>query len=116
LAYSAPFADSGVSIHVLLDRVMRIGPASYAPVVLAYVMAHEIAHVLERTGAHSRDGVMKAHWDRSDYWRMESGGLAFSAEDVESIHSGIAYRVRHAGRNETSMNGEALSERLVSHE
>jgi hypothetical protein len=97
LAYSTPFADSGTCIHVLLDRVRRGSSDFLAPVVLAYVLAHEITHVLERTTRHSKDGIMKAHWECSDYQRIEFGGLAFSLEDIDRIHLGIAERaVRQA--------------------
>jgi hypothetical protein len=40
---------------------------------------------------------MKAHWECSDYQRIEFGGLAFSLEDIDRIHLGIAERaVRQA--------------------
>jgi len=38
------------------------------------------------------DGIMKAHWDAGDYWRMRLHPLPFAAEDVELIHMGIANR------------------------
>jgi hypothetical protein len=96
LALAAPFADSGTCIHVLLDRVLDTSTARLAPVVLAYVMAHEITHVLQRTNVHSKEGIMKAHWDASDYRRMAYTGLAFCADNVDLIHSGIAQRMLHA--------------------
>jgi hypothetical protein len=96
LAYAAPFVDSGTCIHVLLDRILRSSSASLAPVALAYVLAHEIGHVLERTDRHSKDGIMKAHWERSDYRLMAYTGLAFTREDIDLIHLGIAQRMSHA--------------------
>jgi hypothetical protein len=96
LAYAMPFVDSGTCIHILLDRVLRSSVKSQAPEVLAYVLAHEITHVLERVDRHSKEGIMKAHWDRADFRRMECTGLAFAADDIEMIHSGIAQRTLHA--------------------
>jgi hypothetical protein len=96
LAFAAPFADSGTCIHVLLDRVLRDNTESLAPVVLAYVLAHEITHVLERINRHSKDGIMKAHWDCTDYRRMAFEGLRFAPEDLELIHRGIAQRMLRA--------------------
>ena len=96
LAFATPFADSGACIHVLLDRVLRYSKGTFASVVLAYVLAHEITHILERTNWHSQEGIMKAHWDRTDYERMLHPGLAFSHEDADLIHSGIAGRVARA--------------------
>jgi hypothetical protein len=96
LAYATPFVDSGTCIHILLDRVLRSSTAGLAPEVLAYVLAHEITHVLERVDCHSKQGIMKAHWDPSDFRRMAYTGLAFTADDIEMIHSGIAQRMLHA--------------------
>jgi hypothetical protein len=96
LAYATPFVESGTCIHVLLDRILRSTPERLAPMVLAYVLAHEISHVLQRIDRHSKDGIMKAHWDPSDYWRMAYKGLDFAAEDIELIHLGIAQRRSHA--------------------
>jgi hypothetical protein len=96
LAYATPFVDSGTCIHILLDRVLGSSTASLAPEVLAYVMAHEITHVLERINRHSKEGIMKPHWDPSDFRRMAYSGLAFAADDIEMIHSGIAQRMLHA--------------------
>jgi hypothetical protein len=96
LAYAAPFVASGTCIHVLLDRVLRSSSPNLAPTVLAYVLVHEITHMLQRTNCHSRRGIMKANWDGSDYRRMEYDGLAFAPEDVELIRSGIASRMQHA--------------------
>lgn len=96
LAYAMPFVDSGTCIHILLDRVLRSSTASLAPEVLAYVLAHEITHVLERIDRHSEEGIMKAHWGSSDFQRMACSGFAFAADDIEMIHSGIAQRTLHA--------------------
>lgn len=96
LAYAAPFVDTGTCIHVLLDRILASTTESLAPVVLAYVLAHEITHVLERINRHSKEGIMKAHWEPSDYRLMTYKGFAFAAEDVEMIHLGIAQRMSHA--------------------
>lgn len=96
LAYAAPFAQSGTCIHVLLDRVFQDRGAVLATALLAHVLAHEITHVLQQTNRHSADGVMKAYWDLVDFRKMIRRPLPFAAEDVESIHSGIANRMRQA--------------------
>lgn len=93
LAYAAPFVESGTCIHVLLDRVLETSAPSLAPAVLAHVLAHEITHVLERIDRHSKEGIMKAHWDVKDFVRMAFRGLPFTPEDVELIHAGLAKRM-----------------------
>jgi hypothetical protein len=94
LAYALPYASSGTAIHVLMDRVAdRLNP-HFEEVRLTHVLVHEITHVLEQIVRHSDDGIMKAHWDSSDYARMKSHPLPFAAIDVELIREGIANRPR----------------------
>jgi hypothetical protein len=100
LAYAAPFAQSGVCIHVLLDRVLQGRGAVFATALLAHVLAHEITHVLQQTDRHSAGGVMKAHWDGRDFHNMAWRPLPFSSEDVELIQLGIANRMLHAAAGE----------------
>jgi Zn-dependent protease with chaperone function len=92
LANAAPFAKSGTRIHVFADRVAETCGGRLCQMVLTYVLAHEIAHVLEGANRHSAEGIMKASWESSDYRRMKSHSLFFTAEDVELIHLGLASR------------------------
>jgi hypothetical protein len=66
----------------------------------AYVMAHEIAHVLEGVSRHSAEGVMKARWENSDYRQMESGTLSFDSADADLIHAALEKRAAQAARAE----------------
>jgi hypothetical protein len=94
LAYATPFVNSGICIHVLMDRLTKERDSELVTALLAHVLAHEITHVLERNNRHSANGVMKAHWDVKDYRRMQSRSLRFADEDVALIHRGIAERMR----------------------
>jgi predicted Zn-dependent protease len=62
LANATPYAKSGRSIHVHMDRLL-VGRDER---LTTAVLAHEITHVLERINRHSADGVMvmKDHWFR----------------------------------------------------
>ena len=51
-----------------------------ATVLLGYVSAHELCHLL-LGGKHSQQGVMRAAWDSSDLARMNRGGLKFSPSE-----------------------------------
>jgi hypothetical protein len=103
LAYAMPYKDFGTCIHVFVDRVTaRNRDPAFARVLLAHVMAHEIAHVLECSVRHSEDGVMKARWSRNDYQRMKWRPLSFAPEDVESLRRGVARRIRP--NDETARN------------
>ena len=90
MAYARPFAaGSETRVHIFRDRVH--GPG-WLPkgTMLGYVLAHEIAHVLEGIDRHSDEGVMKARWDLEDYAAMLHNRLTFSEEDVRWIHVGTS--------------------------
>jgi hypothetical protein len=57
--------------------------------LLAHVLVHEITHILQGHYRHSATGLMKAVWDRQEYWLMERQGLEFTPEDVRLIHKGF---------------------------
>ena len=83
---------------MLYARVKRLQPAS-AQRLLAYVLVHEITHILEGISRHSKSGIMKAYWDVGDSYRMRRDALAFEEEDVELIHLGLYARAtRLAGK------------------
>jgi len=68
---------------VLFDRFESSagGPRQVAT-ILAHVMVHEIAHLLEGVARHSQTGVMKAHWDGYDLMQMAVTPLPFDPEDM----------------------------------
>jgi hypothetical protein len=95
LAYAFPY--EGVHIQVFYERIAGAEP-ELAPSLLAYVIVHEITHILQGVDRHSKSGIMKAVWTSSDYTLMKCGHLRFTALDVEMIHDGIAARAaRNAG-------------------
>jgi hypothetical protein len=102
MAYAAPYKNSGTSIHVFIDRVLRYvnGKYDFKNPLLAYVMVHEITHVLEGVVRHSDEGVMKASWSNRDYERMKRHALPFAPEDVDLIRSALAKRISYAAAGE----------------
>jgi hypothetical protein len=83
LAYALPY--EGVHIEVFYDRIALDDP-DLVPFLMAHVMVHEIAHILEGTDQHSTHGIMKAHWNSYDYVLMKTGRLTFTEPDIEVIH------------------------------
>ena len=88
LAYALPY--QGSRIVVLFDRFKSSagGPRQVAT-ILAHVMAHEIAHLLEGVERHSQTGVMKAYWDGHDLMQMAVTPLPFAPEDIEMIQHAL---------------------------
>jgi hypothetical protein len=102
LAASLLSGAAGVEITVYEDRLRRFLNAhpSLAGVGAGYVLVHELAHAMQGKARHSASGIMKAHWDTPDFQEMLFQKLAFTAEDVDSIHEGLAARL--LGNNATA--------------
>jgi hypothetical protein len=94
LAYAVLSKESGICIHVLMDRIVRLNrKPDFANVLLAHVMVHEITHVLEQIDRHSAEGMMKAVWSSQDYKIMKYHSLPFDPEDVDLILKGLSKRL-----------------------
>jgi hypothetical protein len=92
LAYAHPY--EGTRIVVFYDRVCQQAKARCLRMnrLLAYVLAHEIAHLLQGISRHSATGIMKAQWTADDILPMRRSALCFSPLDVELIGLGLAAR------------------------
>ena len=91
LAFTLPY--EGFHIVVFLDRITKsVGPLT-APSLLAHVLAHEIAHMLQGVTRHSETGVMKEQWQARDIERMAWRPLSFTEDDVRLIHLGLQKRI-----------------------
>jgi hypothetical protein len=91
VALAWAYYREGVHIEVFLDRISP-APANLQILLLAHVLVHEIAHILQGISRHSATGMMKAQWDPDDYYEMRSHPLRFTAEDIRLIHAGLAAR------------------------
>lgn len=84
---------------VFFESVRRLG-AEEADVgearVLAYVMAHEIGHLLLGSNAHSELGIMKPRWSAIELRKIEMGKLSFTPIECEKIHRRLEKEARQA--------------------
>jgi hypothetical protein len=87
LAMAMPYTDSGMPILIFYDRLDPLLQGHHAPgaTILAYVLAHEIGHVLEGVARHSETGIMRARWTDNDLRQMGNGVLSYTTEDVRLI-------------------------------
>lgn len=90
LGYAMPY--EGTRIVVFWERIEAMAPNREATQLLAHVIAHEIAHVLQGTSRHSASGLMKAHWDRTDIRNLYWKPMPFTEEDVDLIYLGVQQR------------------------
>jgi hypothetical protein len=58
--------------------------------LMGMVMAHEIGHLLMPTGSHSRDGLMRKAWNRTELRRFEIGNFSFSTSQATEIRRTLA--------------------------
>ena len=86
LAYAMPYELR--TVVVFLDRIR----ARRFPPLLTYVLAHEIAHMLQGIARHSEVGILRPVWRPEDYFDMRLGKLTFTKEDVQLIHLGLDAR------------------------
>jgi hypothetical protein len=91
LAYTTPYQEKDVRIHLFLDRVLRgQRTGALAEANLGYVLAHEIGHMLEGVSRHSEAGVMQSHTPGAHLLRNR---MTFAKADVTLIHAGLAKRL-----------------------
>jgi hypothetical protein len=64
---------------VFYDRVWRSAPDSRVPALVAHVMVHEIAHLLQRTVRHSESGILKARWSDTENYADGAPALGLHA-------------------------------------
>lgn len=104
LASTHPFSSDG-TMQVYYERIRRIQPAASQEIVLAYVLAHEVAHTLQGFEHHSTTGLMKAQWNVAGFLQLASAKVQFDPQDVEWIRAGIVKRIENARK----MRGTGLS-------
>jgi hypothetical protein len=98
-AYAQPY--EGIHIEVFYDRIREKMRSERAPLLLAHVLAHEVAHILQGIDRHSRAGIMKAVWGEDDYFDMVRGRMKFTQYDIDLIRLGFDSRkARVAAKNQ----------------
>lgn len=96
LAYALPC--QGNHIEVFCDRVVETVGSATLPHLLAYahlrayVLVHEITHILQGIARHSETGIMKAHWSVDDFRQISTRLLAFEPKDAQLIQLGVKIR------------------------
>ena len=100
LAYALPF--EGTTINIFYNRIANRAPG-WTPQLLAYVLVHELTHILQGATHHSGEGIMKALWSNEEFNAMRTKSLGFAAEDVQMIDLGFQARVRRAAGQRTEI-------------
>ncbi len=87
LGFSLPCARHGLQVTIYADRVAGVSESGRPTFgrVLAYVMAHELGHLLLHSGRHEDTGLMKGIWSKSDWQRAATSIISFSPSEARQI-------------------------------
>jgi len=82
LGMSQPLAKAGLNVRIYYDHIQNVAAHGNVPLasLLAHAIAHEIGHVLLRSGDHSDWGLMSSVWGHREYELMERGLLSFERD------------------------------------
>lgn len=82
---------SGATAQIFFKQVQDFARTFHVDVstLLAYVIAHEIGHLLLPRMPHSATGLMKADWDRAWVREATTGSLTFTDAQIKRI---LAFR------------------------
>jgi len=89
LGMAQPLASAGLNVRVFADHVREAAERhsrAYSK-MLAHVIAHEIGHVLLRSGDHTGGGLMTNVWTQTEYLLMASGSLFFTGAQSKAMRA-----------------------------
>jgi hypothetical protein len=98
LGISFPLVGEGGRAGVFYSRIERvsrdptIGLGASVAEVLAYVMVHEIGHLVLNWTTHSRDGIMRTNWTLVEFAAMRGGKLFFAAAEASALRRAFQKR------------------------
>ena len=94
LGYAAQGPEGGSYITVFLNpRQPEARAANLSDgALLGHAVAHEIGHLLLGVNAHSRNGIMRPMWRRSDECSMAIGHLLFDAGQTSRMQAALMTR------------------------
>jgi hypothetical protein len=87
LGYSLPAEPDWIHAVIFGDHVEEVHYRNRVAFscLLGYAIAHELTHMVLKSGRHSIRGVMKARWERTDLLDIACGRLHFNPEEEDSI-------------------------------
>jgi hypothetical protein len=96
--------NAGVYADVFVDSIQSLreqdSAISLSP-ILGSVLAHEVGHLLLGTNAHSREGIMQAHWQAEQLRHIAKGQMRFTKEQSGRMRARV--ESRHANHRDESM-------------
>jgi hypothetical protein len=105
-ALPCPEDATGCYAEVFYQRITEwaSGAEISAYQLLSHAMAHEIGHLLLGPNSHSRNGIMRAQWNRDNLRVIARASLRFTPEQTERLRAAYLGRIQSA-RIAASANG-----------
>ena len=99
-AYARPFNPDAGEITVFWEKLGKISARYMCPLgnLLAHVLAHEVAHILQARDYHADTGLMRSSWGAVDYFQMMRGHLPFTPVDIQLVHEGMELRAAYGAK------------------
>jgi hypothetical protein len=89
-------AEPSMHAYVFFHRTEVVAMESHRsshpvslPALLAYVIVHEVGHLVLGPNKHSARGIMRARWQAKDLQEMEIGLVGFLPEQAKTLRSKI---------------------------
>lgn len=84
----------GILAYVVFERVERFATTwgNHVTMTLGLTLAHELGHLLLKSGSHTVSGLMSATWNPADATLAASGRLLFWPADAARIRRALAVR------------------------
>ena len=96
--------NAGTYADVFFDSIRRLREqdreVSLSP-ILGDVLAHEVGHLLLGTNAHSREGIMQAHWQAGQLQSVAKGQMRFTGEQASKMRARVSSMRRN--RNDSTV-------------
>jgi len=108
LVHSGYPSYQSTTYNVPLERFLKHHPNAPGE-VLAYVFAHELAHVMQGADSHSASGILMANWSDHECHMMVSRTLAFSARDVDLIRAGLEKKRSNSATGEGAQENRSTT-------
>jgi hypothetical protein len=91
LGMAVPLASRGLHVVVYDDHVRKVAAQRAKPygLILPYVIAHEIGHVLLRSNSHVPVGMMASQWMDTEYALIAQGTLLFPRSQSSTMRASI---------------------------
>lgn len=109
LAFTAEGEGFGSNLSIFYHRVDELAESRQASrsLLLGHFIAHEIGRLLLGSSSHSRSGIMRVPWNRSQLERASLGTLLFTKKQAARMRVQTLRRVAAASNVATALRSAA---------